>query len=885
MNSPDNHMTGKMAFGWILLASLLAHGLLPFCTTVISDDWFTLLSYREASLTAAWRGAMFLSMPLTVLQALPFFLIGDNLFVLRSINFLMIVTLGQLIFLLLARLRPEALRDALWIALFAVVFPGYLVHFMVSFIFYQLGLILFIGALLLVLVAEDEQRTNLRRLFFALAGGMVFYSFHFGALLVFYGFFIVAHFSHRWRQRQLGFGAEVVDYLAKRYLFLLLPFWFWGMRQVFGLLMPTWASYNSPSLAWPAIREGLLGFASSYQLIVGDLFSIWLAGALVVLVLIALVRSKTAAPLQSDWHDWLGVGLGFAILAAGILPFVLVGKYPLVGPINARDLTPFNLANIQILSLIDTRMHLFLGLAVGVVLVHLSRIVTARLHLRSNLRTAILGAILISSATVCVRFYLRLEKSAVVMAGVREHMKANPELKAAGVIGVVDRLGNVSTTWDSWVLFLETVWGDRAHHGVPEKWFGRQLNYKLVYNGSSVVNKQLYGGAWYGYFDQPTPGGKQATVILSPGESYFRKSDAEAFGLYYYYRLFAPHMLPGYVKRFAEVTVLPKMNLLEELREGRIGNSWRELQPVGKLAGDIAESYLTAGQSTADQQVVENKRRSRPYQSLSQAEGGGSYVLFELDIDPNDSDALASVRITDFNGRTLSSMVVRRPGGLAIMGWIDKRGDLLRLNLGGEDDAGRATWVLRRVRQQPVEEAGLFCLLPQPYLTPNEIDSAHFQGLLDIEQVHMTALLWLDGPPPRKLPYVQRQTGLHFHPENPAQTVSTDSIEVRADHQVYVRVDWGEFSPSGNMAVVQAMSDDGHRLMRFFPPRSGGVRYYLLPIQKDTRRVWLRIGSDGEKPAGLPRRLSMVEADPLLSLGVAIENLFPMTVLKVEMKP
>lgn len=881
MNSSDNPVTGKKALWWILLASMLAHGLLPFCITVISDDWFTLLSYRMASLDAAWRGAIFLSMPLSVLQTLPFFLIGDNLFVLRSINFLMIVTLGQLLFLLLARLRPEARRDALWIALFVVVFPGYLVHFMVSFIFYQLGLILFIGALWLVLVAEDEPRTKLRRLFFTLAGGMVFYSFHFGALLVFYVFFIVAHFSHRWRRRQLGFIAEVVDYLAKRYLFLLLPFWFWGMRQVCGLLLPTWAAYNNPSLAWPAIREGLLGFASSYQLIAGELISIWLVGALVALVLIALARSKPTAPLQSDWHDWLGVGLGFAILVAGILPFVLVGKYPLLGPINARDLPPFDLGNSQILLLIDTRMHLFLGLAVGVVLVHLSRIVTARLHLWPSLRTAILGALLFSSATVCVRFYLRLEKSAIAMAGVREHMKANPELKAAGVIGVVDRLGNVSTTWDSWVLFLETVWGDRAHHGVPEHWYGRQLNYNLIYNQSSVVNKLLYGGAWYGYFEQPAPASKQASVILSPGESYFGKSDGEAFGLYHYYRLFAPHKLPGYVKRFAVVTVLPKMNLLEELQEGRIGDSWRELPPVGTLAGDSPVSSLAIGHGMA----VERDRRSRIYQSLSPAEGGGGYVLFELDNVPDDPQALSQVRLTDVNGRSLTSMVVRRPDGWAIMGWIDQPGALLRLNLSSEEDAGRSRWVLRRVRQQPIKEAGLFCLLPQPYLTPNEVDAAHYQSVLDIEQADMAALLWLDGPPPRKLPYVRSRTGLLFHPAHPAQTVSTDSIEVRADRQVYVRIDWGELSPSGYMAVVQAMSNHGRRLMNFIPPPGGGVRIYQLPIENDTRRVWLRIGSTGGKPATLPRRLSMVEADPVLSLSVSIESLFPLTMPKLENKP
>ncbi|MGC4071636.1 MAG: hypothetical protein QM760_03830 [Nibricoccus sp.] len=61
----------------------------------MSDAWFQPPAYKEASLSAAWQGAIFLSMPLTVLQALPFFLIGDNLLVLRLIDFAVVVALGQ----------------------------------------------------------------------------------------------------------------------------------------------------------------------------------------------------------------------------------------------------------------------------------------------------------------------------------------------------------------------------------------------------------------------------------------------------------------------------------------------------------------------------------------------------------------------------------------------------------------------------------------------------------------------------------------------------------------------------------------------------------------------------------------------------------------------
>ena len=56
-------------------------------------------------------------------------------------------------------------------------------------------------------------------------------------------------------------------------------------------------------------------------------------------------------------------------MVAGLLPFVLVGKYPQTLPIEWRDKNAFDLASRQILWVIDSRMDLFSGMAAGLLVV------------------------------------------------------------------------------------------------------------------------------------------------------------------------------------------------------------------------------------------------------------------------------------------------------------------------------------------------------------------------------------------------------------------------------------------------------------------------------------------------------------------------------------
>jgi hypothetical protein len=849
-------LSSRRAFLRILLVAILSHGLLPFCTIVVSDDWFSLLAYKEASFSAAWQGAIYLSMPLTVLQALPFFLVGDNLLVLRTIDFAVIVGLGLVVFLVLSHLAPARRRDALWVSLFTVAVPGYMVHFMVSFLFYPLGLLLFLTALWLVLLAEETQLPQRRRRLFALAAALVFYSFHFGALLVFFLFFIAVHAIFFWRRSGKGGFEALLEYLVTRYWLLTLPLLFWLMRQVFGLLAPTWESYNQPSLNWPVIQEGLRGFVATYGVMGADvLFGPWFlvpfAGGMLWLVF-------SGTPAERVKARWLDLGLavvGVAILLVGILPFVLVGKSPLIAP-NVDGLSAFDTASQQILALIDTRMHLFLGIAIGFIALHGLRWLANVCGIDARAVAICLVALLAACIAADVRFYLQLEKRAMVMAGVRAHLRAHPELKQFGIVGVVDRINNISTTWDSWPLFFETVWDDRAHFGVPELWYGRDKNSRLLYEPSTIINHQLYGGAWHRFFQAPTSDTRQATFIISPGERYFTESDAGAVLLHQFYRFFIPARHPGYLKKFARVAVIPKIDAVTAIGARSFGARWPELDLhlSGDLLADVARR--------ADGGYYALRNHEKPTHVLVIAEA------------PRDSEEIGRMGLANQTGRLLPVIRARRTDGtVAILGLTTASDELVKLVDVTLNVSGARLWRIVQVRQQPVGLPLLAWALPEAFLAPQAFYPDAFRGCWEADSAVYASLL-CDATGSSASGRIREKDGqVLFEADAPAAMLRSHLIPIDAELQRYLRVDWSV--PPGRAASVLVTDPDGRRLLEIKPPAKPAVLDYIVPLTPHWTSVRVVFLSPTGGTVALPRSVQLVQDAPLLSLCLPVAEIFP----------
>lgn len=861
-------LTRRAAWGWIILATLAAHFLLPFCTLIVSDDWFTLLAYRQRSFSAAWKGAVYLSMPLTVLQTLPFFLIGPNLFILRLINLLVLMAQGVALYTLIVRLRPRAQVDALWVAVFAVTFPGYLTHFMVSFLFYQLGFLLFLCSLLLTLEAEDTQQPKRRRWLMAAAALLVFYSFHFGALLIFYCFYILAHLYYFKLRKRTPIIEVGIEYLKTRYLYLILPFWFWGFRQAFGLLVPTWTEYNQPSLSIPRIWEGLDGFEASYRLILegllhAPLFSYTAAAS----IIFYLFGRPARASETSGRPDVIGAVTGAAVLFAGIIPFVLVGKYPITGPISPKSETAFGLANHQILTVIDTRMHLFLGLAAGLVFVHLGRLVCQLLKCPRFIYKSILVTLLAASINVTFESYVFLERKAMLVEGVRETMQARKELSGYGIIGIIDNIGNISTTWDSWVLFLETVWGDRAHHGIPERWVGESANANLYYRPSSAINKLLYGGAWYGFFHEPAVS-KEASIILSQSPETTNSSDAALLFQYYLVRYFQRAAYPGFVSRLVRITVCPKRTLEEEVGSSLADSGW---QPLNRMTPFNGPSELRAEEFSDD--LSPPPSSSFPEFNITRPlDGAGRLVLISA------SNAISRTNLDNFTlvdarQRILPTVNLTNPHGSYLLGvaYVDSTS----VHLANTQDAN-APLLLHRIEgfQQNEQRDDALFILPEPYVDPAEVYPEIYGRTYDIFDALYDDLLF--GPVGSYTRPTVYRKGQHFYLSVAlkGEFLDTGAVTVTNDHNTYVRIDWG-IPTNVVYSRIQAIGNSDTRLMDLAPPAEGGVRYYEVPKPRPTTTVSVRLFSDANHPCNLPKRISIADVDKNAILTREFEKLFP----------
>jgi hypothetical protein len=853
MNSVPATLSARRAFGWILLVALLAHGLLPLCTIVVSDDWFSLLAYKEASLSAAWQGAVFLSMPLTVLQALPFFLIGDNLLVLRLIDFVVLVALGQMVFLVLSHLAPAKRREAVWVAVFTVAVPGYLVHFMVSFLFYPLGLLLFLVALWLTLLGEEKDDPVRQRRFFMGAAALVFYSFHFGALLVFYIFFVAAHGVVFWRRSGKGLLDSAVDYLATRYWLLSLPLLFWLMRQVVGLIFPAWEHYNQPTLHWPVIREGLRGFGASYQMLARDTLLSWWFVVPVILGLLWVRWSRAPRErLRAQTGDLGWAVLGAAILLAGILPFVLVGKSPVIAPV-VDGMSAFDAASQQILAVIDTRMHLFLGPAVGFMAVYGLRWFAGLVSLDRRVVTIGLVAILVACIAADTRFYLQLEKRALVVHGLREHLRAQPELKEYGIVGVVDRINNISTTWDSWPLFFETVWGDRAHHGVPELWYGRDKNSRLLYEPATMINQRLYGGAWFRFFTPPQAGTKQATLIVAPGERYFTESDAGAVLLHQFYRIFRPSRHPGYVKKFTRVTVIPKVDAVGAIKSRTFGSQWSELERIS-----IAEDTLQTGGVARSAAFVLRVREVRTH----------VLVLVEA---PSDTEEVARMGLVNQAGRHLPVLRAQRTDGLvALVGLTSVGDESIEVVDNTVNVKRRSPWTIVQARQQPDGEPVLAWFLPEAFHAPEAFFPDAFRGVWQGDN-GVYASLFRDVALPEAGRAIENDGRVVFNDSRPAALLTSRLIPIDPAAQRYLRIDW---TAGGRSPAVLITDPDGRRLLELPPPAVPGVRDYVVPMTPGWRSFRIVFRSKGGADVVLPRSVQLVQAAPLPALRIPVASLF-----------
>ncbi len=571
---------------YILLAAatLLIHGLIVFMTVVVGDDWLSLYGYAYRAWKPMWLESITLKVPLNMINSLPFALVGGNLVVLRVINLFLIGAVAALLFRWLEELLPRCRDVNLAAALVFISFPSYRVYFMVNYAFLLLSLGYFLAAG--VLAFRGEKRVGAARAWrLTVAFLLVMLSFNFGALLLCYPFFLGAHYIIYRRRNGLPPLRAAAAFINQRLVFFFAPLVFWGIRDLTALTAATLEGYNDPRGQNLAAVAGAVGqFASVYSRDV----ALW-AGAIpfAVALFIGLWWARRRPAPEASRRVLLAAAVvGFGVVLAGILPYILVGKSPIIEG-DPRGQVPYAVFNFRYLGLIDSRMHLVssVGWALGLTFL----VAALASALRRNLVWPWALAAVAGGCAFHIQQYLDVERRWLPLESLRFQLKTDPQFERTKIYGIVDRTDNFSTYWDFWPFFFNSVWGTMDHFAIEEEWYSPQANRELVYDRDGIINRRFYGGAWVEVMTPPEFGAAQATLILSRGSKPATRWLAVK---YFWARVFNPPAVPGMLRALTVVEYLPKENIEADLAGSWAGGNWSEAtRPALAAAAYRGSSY------------------------------------------------------------------------------------------------------------------------------------------------------------------------------------------------------------------------------------------------------------------------------------------------------
>jgi hypothetical protein len=643
-------------------------------------------------------------------------------------------------------------------------------------------------------------------------------------------------------------------------------------------------------LDWSVITAGLRAFAANYGRTINELLvTPWFFVSVCVLLIVFAVRRRIVVPSFVDEprrrvrHSLIWLLIGIAVLFAGIFPFIMVGKYPQMLPIEWRDKTSFDLASRQILLLIDSRMDLFAGLAAGLIVVSALGLLRELLFLPGFACSALAVGLIVSSCQIQVSNYLQLEKKAIAMEAIRVALRNDTRLKDTRIFGVVDRIGNVSTTWDSWTLFFREVWGDTKHFGVPERWYGDRLNRSLVYNRDTIINRLLYGGAWYRYFEKPHFAADQATLVISHGPAESRLSGLGAFIRYNYLKHFAPEKLSAFLADFTRVDVLVKRNLERDLAGADYGKNWRELEPSKNSDSSSLYSFDSALKPSSVEASDENRNRlsanaeerndAAEERVVNVGQKRGRFVAFEFEFKRGLSTLeSAGINLVGARYGDLNSVRHWKDDRLVIFGLVGVGETSVRYQLKGE---GMPNPICVRAFESPPDFDPGVIFVTQPYVFPEIVAPEKFVSAIALSDRTMAAVLWRDFERNQNWPFTETQGGVVFAPQSTKSSLVSDLIGFDANRTAILFVEWPQVSPDLSGGVLRLEDYKGKKILDVIPENLSGPSYLIVPSWPSLTGVSIRLLSRTGRPFVLPRSVAFYQTDSLPNLKAPLSELAP----------
>jgi hypothetical protein len=533
----------RFAIALIALVALVFHGAMLLETVRVSDDWSFLAWLTRKEWTTLHGVHVYSNALLLEYYARAYAYFPDILLAARAAAFLFVLAGGLLAYLLCAETGYLENAESIFVALIAMVYPGYLMYTSLTLGAFTFCLMLFLAAALVAL--RSERRSGAAHAGMRLAALLLFFlSFSMNSLLVFFGAFLLLHFLVLRREWSLPWAAAAWRYAQRRADYLAIPLVFWSTKWITKAVYETNPDYNAITLGASNLA-GFADFARSFGaqwLMI--LKSPWFVPVLVVASAATwwLCRRRPAAR-RTDLRNWALLAFGLLLLICATLPYVVVGKSP------TGDLDQWG-----------TRLCLLMGLPAGVLAVALGGLLAQHARLPRAIATGLLSAIVAGGGAVQAKHHIRFLANEIEARSLAVNLARNPDAARFSVFGVVTPLPSFHITHQkySWAYFLRDALGGELNRiAIMEDNIDAAASTRKRYTAMQL--REETDDWWFRLYGMKLPpDGRQATLVIEPGPGRVGIADHRLVSRYLRAKWAGAERLESFLRSVTAVKVIPK---------------------------------------------------------------------------------------------------------------------------------------------------------------------------------------------------------------------------------------------------------------------------------------------------------------------------------------
>jgi hypothetical protein len=453
----------------------------------------------------------------------------------RWVEFAALALIGVLVYSISQETRLFTRWEGVFIALIVIAYPAFQTWIVFSTANYVFYYALFFLAVFVSLRAEKA--AGVRRYGWQILSLLLFLlSYNLNSLLVFYFGFLALFVFYQHRGLTISWRQGLRRFLRRRWVYVLLPFLFWAVKQAFFPRNGDYANYNQFTfdplpLALNAGRFVVYGvytpLSRALTLLVGQPALALLIG-LLVYGCYRLFKLSSVNFFKPGVKAYAMLGFGVLLLGLAILPYIAVGLAP--GKSGWA-----------------TRHTLLLGLPVALLILAGARLIFSRTGgAIPALGLMCLVALVLMFGGSTISDYISWQTRWVKDRSIQLNLARLDGAQDFSVYWIDDQFpagGELNYRFYEWSSMLENIWGEERRIGLDHV---PSPEYLATLNQSFTAANNL---------SQFDPFGCQAILTIQRGQAML---DDWALSLrYFYYRFLQPDKMSGFLSGVADINVQP----------------------------------------------------------------------------------------------------------------------------------------------------------------------------------------------------------------------------------------------------------------------------------------------------------------------------------------